>query len=81
MRLTWHKLGIVIKNTPISIAVGSIFLIASVYELEIDKKEIVDKCDISDVTINKSFSLLMSYRNYLIPTEKLYQRFIELQRD
>jgi len=76
-----QELGVVIKNTPISIPVGSIFLIANVYELEIDKKEIVDKCDISDVTINKSFALLMSYRNYLIPTEKLYQRFIELQRD
>ena len=75
-----QELGIVIKNTPISIAVGSIFLISNVYQLEIDKKDIIDKCEISDVTINKSFSLLMNYRNYLIPTEKLYQRFMELRK-
>ena len=45
----------------------------------IDKKDIVDKCDISDVTINKSLALLMSYKNYLIPTKKLYQKYLELR--
>lgn len=76
-----QEFGIVIKNTPISIAVGSIFLVSSIYQLNIEKKDIVDKCDISDVTINKSLALLMSYKNYLIPTKRLYQKFIELIED
>ncbi len=74
-----QELGIVIKNTPISIAVGSIFLASNVYQLNIDKKDIVDKCDISDVTINKSLALLTSYKNYLIPTQRLYEKFMELR--
>ena len=74
-----QELGIVIKNTPISIAVGSIFLVSNIYQLNIEKKDIMDKCDISDVTINKSLSLLMSYKNYLIPTKRLYQKYLELK--
>jgi len=73
------ELGVVIKNTPISIAIGSIFLVSNLYEIPIDRKDLSSKCDISDVTINKLVTLLTSYRNYLIPTEKLYQRFMELR--
>lgn len=74
-----QELGIVIKNTPISIAVGSIFLVSSVYQLEIDKKEISSKFDISDVTINKSLSLLTSFQHLLIPTKKLFDKYMEVK--
>ena len=73
-----QELGIVIKNTPLSIAVGSIFLVSTIYHLDIDKKEILSKCDISDVTINKSLTLLLSYKVYLIPTKKLFDKYIEI---
>lgn len=73
-----QELGIVIKNTPISIAVGSIFLVSNIYGLNIEKKDIIDKCEISDVTINKSVSLLMTYKQCLIPTQKLYEKFMDL---
>ena len=75
-----QELGIVIKNTPISIAVGSLFLVSTIYQLEVDKNDILDKCDISDVTINKLLSLLLSYKTYIIPTEQLYNKYMELHR-
>ncbi len=75
-----QELGIVIKNTPISIAVGSLFLASNVYQLNVDKKEIIDKCDISDVTINKSLALLTGYKIYLLPTERLYNAFLDLKQ-
>ena len=75
-----QELGIVIKNTPISIAVGSLFLVSTIYQLDVDKNDILDKCDISDVTINKLLTLLLSYKTYLIPTEKLYNKYMELHR-
>ena len=76
-----QELGIVIKNTPISIAVGSLFLVSTIYQLEVDKNDILDKCDISDVTINKLLVLLLSYKTYLIPTENLYNKFMELHHN
>jgi len=75
-----QELGIVIKHTPISIAVGSIFLVSTVYQLEIDKKEISTKCDISDVTINKSLARLTAHTNLLIPTQRLYEKYLEVKK-
>jgi len=72
-----QKLGIVMKNTPISIAVGSISLLSSVCKLDIDKKEMALKCKISDVTINKSFNLLNNYKDVLLTTKKLYEEFLK----
>ena len=74
-----QELGIVLKNTPVSIAVGSLQLVCSTYQLEIDKKEISSKCDISETTIHKSFTLLSNYKNYLIPTKKLFDKYMEMK--
>jgi len=74
-----QELGIVIKNTPISIAVGSIFLVSTIYKLDIDKRDIAEKCDISDVTINKSLSLLLSYKLILVPTKRLFDKYLEIK--
>jgi len=74
-----QELGIVIKNTPLSIAVGSVFLVCTTYGLEFDKKDVSEKCEISDVTVNKSFNLLAGYKNYLIPTEKLFNKYMDIK--
>lgn len=71
-----QKLGIVMKNTPISIAVGSISMIANICNLDLDKKELAIKCEISDVTINKSFNLLNGYKDLFIPTKKEFEEFV-----
>lgn len=72
-----QELGIVIKNTPISIAVGSIFLVATVYDIELDRKNISSRFEISDVTINKSLNLLSQWKSYLIPTKRLFDKYME----
>ena len=70
--------GIMINSTPVSIAVGAVFLVCYIYSLGVEKKDISEKCEISDVTVNKSFNLLLSHKEYLIPTKALYDRFVEL---
>ena len=70
--------GIMINSTPVSIAVGAVFLVCYIYDLGIEKKDVSEKCEISDVTVNKSFNLLLSHKDFLIPTEKLYKKFCEL---
>ena len=74
-----QELGIVLKNTPVSIAVGAIQLVCITYQLLIDRKDISSKCDVSETTIHKSFSLLSSYKNYLIPTKKLFDKYMEMR--
>jgi len=73
------ELGIILKNTPASVAVGSLYLVAQVYKLNISKKEIVEQCDVSDVTINKAYSAMFNHKTLLIPTKKLYDEYINLQ--
>ena len=41
-------------------------------------EDISNKCDISEATINKSFALLSNYKNYLIPTKKLFEKYMEM---
>ena len=74
-----QELGIVLKNTPVSIAVGALQLVCTTYQLPIDKKEISSKCEISETTIHKSFTLLSNYKTYLIPTKKLFNKYMEIK--
>ena len=59
-----NELGIVLKNTPTSIAIGSIYLVSQIYKLKIGKKEISEKCHVSDVTINKAYSNMVKHNKY-----------------
>ena len=72
------ELGILLKNTPTSIAVGSLYLVSQHYNLNITKRNISDLCDVSDVTINKAYNSMIDYHEILIPTKKLYDEFIKL---
>jgi transcription initiation factor TFIIB len=61
-----EKLGIVTKNTPQSIAVGSIYLVSQEYNLGFTKKILHNICEISEVTISKAYKELEKYKKYLI---------------
>lgn len=61
-----EKLGIVTKNTPQSIAVGSIYLVSQEYNLGFTKKSLHNICEISEVTISKAYKELDKYKKYLL---------------
>lgn len=64
------KLGLVSENTPASIAVGSIYLISQNYKLKITKKKLSELCEISEVTISKTYKKMLPYKKYLLPNEE-----------
>ena len=61
------NLGIITKNTPTSIAIGSIYLVSEHYNLGFTKKILKNKCNSSEVTISKAYKELNKYKEYLIP--------------
>ena len=72
------KLDIVDENTPPSIAAGSIFLVTTLCNLNISKKDIAIACKISEVTISKCYKKLYSCRNLLIPSSAVAKYNIKL---
>lgn len=73
------EIGIILKNTPSSIAVGSIYLVTQVYKLNISKKEIIEKCNTSDVTMNKAYKALLAKKSLLIPNKKLFDEYMAMK--
>lgn len=73
---TADELSIICANTPPSIAAGCIYLVCTVCNIPIEKKELAKACDISIVTISKCYKLLNLYCSYLFPPEilKKYDR-------
>jgi transcription initiation factor TFIIB len=70
-----EKNNIVSKCIPPSVASGSIFLVCSLLNINISKKDISTACKISEVTISKCYKELLKYHKYLLPKEileKLY---------
>lgn len=61
------KLDIVDENTPPSIAAGSIYLVLTLCNIHINKKNISAACKISEVTISKCFKKLYNHKAKLIP--------------
>ena len=59
--------AIITDNIPNAIAAGIIYFVSQVCGLNISKKEIHLKCNVSEVTINKCFKKMDSIRNDLIP--------------
>lgn len=68
------KIGIVSENTPPSIAAGTIFLVSTVLDAGITKKEISTVCKISEVTISKCFKKLYKYKKYVLPKQLLVKK-------
>ena len=61
--------SIVSESAPPSIATGAIFLVSNLCDLGITKKIISKECDISEVTINKCYKKLNTYKKYLLDDE------------
>jgi transcription initiation factor TFIIB len=64
------KLGLVSENTPSSIAVGSMYLISQHFKLKITKKRLSELCEISEVTISKTYKKMLPYIKYLLPFDE-----------
>lgn len=65
-----HKLNIASTHEPPSVAAACILLVSNMYEdIEINKKQISDIFDISDVTISKTYRKIEPYINIINNTE------------
>lgn len=60
-----NLIGILIQNTPQSIAVGCIFIVSEQFNLGFTKKILHSICDISEVTISKTYKELIKYSKYI----------------
>lgn len=65
------KLGIISESTPPSIAVGCLYLMIQHFSFNITKKHLSEVCEISEVTISKSYKKLLEYKQYLIPDDSV----------
>ena len=61
--------NIVDDNTPPSIAAGCLFLVSNLCNLDINKSDVSDACNVSEVTISKCYKKLHKYRHYLFPKQ------------
>ncbi len=64
-----QKLNIVTEHTPLSVASGSILLIANMNNLALSKKKIADEFEVSEVTISKVYKKLDKHKDILIDDE------------
>ena len=55
------------ENTPNSIASGIVYFVCQVCNLNISKQDVHNISEISEVTINKCYKKLESYKDDLIP--------------
>lgn len=61
-----HELGIVQNNTPPTIVAASIFLVSTIYSLNLSKNLISQQCGTSQVTITKTYNKLINNIEHLI---------------
>ena len=72
-----QRLNVASKHTPLSVATGSILLMADIHNLSITKKTIGSKFAVSEVTITKAFRKLQLYKDIVLNdelTDKLVER-------
>jgi transcription initiation factor TFIIB len=60
------ELSLISENTPPSIAAGAIYMCNVVYGWGITKKNLSESCDISQVTVTKCYSKLMTRKDELL---------------
>ena len=53
-----ESLNLIYDNTPPAMATGCIYLVSKLKEINLSKKDISEKCNISEVTINKCYKKL-----------------------
>lgn len=64
-----QKLNIASTHIPLSVATGSILLMAEINDLPITRRLIANKFNISEVTVNKAFKKIDRYKRILISDE------------
>ena len=75
-----EEFNLVSKCIPPSIAAGSIFLVCNLLKIKINKKEIAQTCQISEVTISKCFKNLYKYHEHILPKEILNKLYPSLSK-
>ena len=60
------KLNILSRNTPIAVVAGTIYFATFQFGYDISKKEVSKICNVSDVTISKTFKKLCEVKTYLL---------------
>jgi transcription initiation factor TFIIB len=61
------------ENAPSSIAAACIYMVCNICKKKISKKSIAQSCDISEVTINKCYNKLYTYRGVILPAEFIFE--------
>lgn len=62
---TLEELEIVSENSPTSVAAGALYFYCVTKEIDYNKKQIADICEVSEVTITKCYKRLLKYKNLL----------------
>jgi len=72
------EIGIISDNTPSSIVVGCIYFVLNYYKKSISKKVLSEKCNISEVTISKTYMKLKTNIDYIKPIFNSVQKYIDI---
>jgi len=64
-----EKLDLISAHTPPSIAIGSILLVVDMNKIDIDRKMVATKFELSEATIDKACKRIEQYKNILINDE------------
>lgn len=59
------ELEIVSENAPTSVAAGTLYFYCMSHDIDFNKKQIAEVCDVSEVTITKCYKTLQKYKQYL----------------
>lgn len=69
LKLEWQN--VLPENTPQAIAASVVFFISAVFGLDITKKQIKDRIDLSEVTITKCYKKIDAIKERLVPASVL----------
>jgi len=69
-----EELVICSENSPNSVCAGAIFYIITILQLDINKTQVSDACEISEITINKCFKKFCEFNAQLL-TENLIKMY------
>jgi transcription initiation factor TFIIB len=72
------EIGIISDNTPSSIVIGCTYFVLMYYKISISKKTLSKKCNISEVTISKTYMKLKNNIKYLEPILNNVQKYIDM---
>lgn len=72
-----QKLNIASVHTPLSVATGSILLVAELNNIPLTKKLIATKFDVSEVTITKAYRKLEGYK-HIITNDELTDKLVKV---